>query len=91
MNHKLHPFAYLRIPQALCKLTINYSIIMCDASVREHSVSILNSAQWGKRLGGHKISFTEAFRGGMEEKKKVASVLFRSKRVDIKLILDYCR
>ena len=57
----------------------------------EHSVSILTSAQWGKRLGGHNISFTEAFRGGVEEKKKVASTLFRSKHVDMGLILEYCR
>lgn len=57
----------------------------------EHSVSILTSAQWGKRLGRHKISFTEAFRGGVEEKKKVASMLFRSKHVDMGLILEYCR
>ena len=64
---------------------------MREPSVMEHSVSILTSAQWGKRLGGHKISFTEAFRGGVEEKKKVASTLFRSKRVDMGLILDYCR
>ena len=64
---------------------------MCEPSVREHSVAILASAQWGKRLGGHKISFTEAFRGGIEEKKKVASKLFRSQHVEIELILDYCR
>jgi hypothetical protein len=57
----------------------------------EHSVSILTSAQWGKRLGGYKISFTEAFRGGVEEKKKVVSMLFRSKHVEMGLILEYCR
>lgn len=80
-----------KILQALCKLTINYSIVTHEPSVMEHSVSILNSAQWGKRLGGQKISFTEAFRGGLEEKKKVASTLFRSKHVEMELILDYCR
>ena len=57
----------------------------------EHSVAILNSAQWGKKLGRYKISFTEAFRGGLEEKKKVASTLFRNKEVDMELIKEYCR
>ena len=51
----------------------------------------MTSAQWGKKLGKYKISFTEAFRGGVEEKKKVASTLFRNKEVELELILDYCR
>ena len=82
---------YSVFPQALCKLTIDYSILVQEPTIKEHSVAILTSAQWGKRLGGHKISFTEAFRGGMEEKKKVASTLFRNKHVETELILDYCR
>ena len=57
----------------------------------EHSMAFLNSAQWGKKLGCYKISFTEAFRGGLEEKKKVVSTLFRNKEVDLGLILDYCK
>ena len=54
-------------------------------------MAFLNSAQWGKKLGRYKISFTEAFRGGLEEKKKVVSTLFRNKEVDLGLILDYCK
>ena len=90
-HYNLMLLLYLFHWQALCSLTINYSIVMHEPSVMEHSVSILTSAQWGKRLGGHKISFTEAFRGGMEERKKVASILFRSKHVKMELILEYCR
>ena len=59
--------------------------------MKEHSEAFLTSAQWGKKLGKYKISFTEAFRGGMEEKKKVASTLFRNKDVELEIILDYCR
>ena len=82
---------YSSLLQALCKLTIDYSILVDEPSVKEHSIAILTSAQWGKKLGRHKISFTEAFRGGLEEKKKVASTLFRNKHVQMELILDYCR
>ena len=80
-----------QILQSLCKLTIDYSLMVGEPSVKEHSVAILTSAQWGKKLGRHKISFTEAFRGGVDEKKKVASTLFRNKQVEMELILDYCR
>ena len=80
-----------QILQSLCKLTIDYSLMVGEPSVKEHSVAILTSAQWGKKLGRHNISFTEAFRGGVDEKKKVASTLFRNKQVEMELILDYCR
>ena len=80
-----------QIPQALCKLTIDYSLLVHEPSVKEQSEAFLVSAQWGKKLGRHKVSFTEAFRGGMEEKKKVASNLFRNKDIELELIVDYCR
>ena len=37
------------------------------------------------------VSFTEAFRGGPEEKKNFVSVLLRNKAIELDLILKYCR
>ena len=59
--------------------------------LKELSSVMLKSAEWGKRLSKYKVSFTEAFRGGIEEKKKVAAILFRNKHIEIDLILEYCR
>ncbi len=76
--------------QALCRLSIDYSVITRQPGVKERSESILRSAGWGKRLGGHKVSYSEAFRGGMEERRKVASMLLRVREVPMETVLQYC-
>ena len=77
--------------QSLCNLAINYGHISGQSQLSDLAMSIRSSAEWGKRLSRVKVSFTEAFRGGMEEKKAVAEVLFRNKMVDIDTVQQYCR
>lgn len=58
--------------------------------LRKKSAAILRSAEWGKRLGSYKVSYTEAFRGGLEERRKVASALFRVRELDMDTVVQYC-
>jgi len=76
---------------ALCNLAIDYGHLTGQSSVIGLSSSILSSAEWGKKLGRYKISFTEAFRGGLEEKKKVIFQLFGNTEVDFQLLSQYCQ
>lgn len=57
----------------------------------ERSAAILRSAEWGKRLGLYKVSYTKAFRGGLEERKVVANELFGVKELDMETVIQYCR
>lgn len=61
-----------------------------QSSLKEQSLNIRSSAEWGKRLSLVKLSYTEAFRGGLEEKKQVSTALFNNKLVDVETILQYC-
>ncbi len=70
---------------------MDYSCITGQTNLSKNAGSIRNSAEWGKRLSKLKISFTEAFRGGYEERKKVVDSLFRNELVDIDTILQYTR
>ena len=81
-----HPYT-----QALCNLAINYGHISGQSQLSDQAISIRSSAEWGKRLSIVKVSFTEAFRGGLEEKKRVAEALYRNRKVDIDTVLQYCR
>lgn len=54
-------------------------------------MAILKSAEWGKRLGQHKVAYTEAFRGGLEERRKVAGALLRCREMDLDTVVKYCR
>ena len=76
--------------QSLCDLAVDYSHLTRQSSLKEQTLNIRASANWGKRLSTVKISYTEAFRGGQEEKKQVATALFKNKMVDVETILQYC-
>ena len=76
---------------ALCKLCLDYSLITRAGAVRQEAATILKSAEWGKRLGQHKVAYTEAFRGGLEERRKVVGALLRCKELDLETIVKYCR
>lgn len=43
-------------------------------------------------LSFFQISFTQAFRGGMEEKKNILSEqFFRNTEIDLTLLMEYCQ
>ena len=88
----LHPphLYSIHTSQALCKLCLDYGHIMKQPALVERSKAILRSAEWGKRLGQHGVLYTKAFRGGMEEKKKVADALLRNREVELSTVLEYC-
>lgn len=77
--------------QSLCDLAVDYCRIAQQPALKDLSLSIRDSAEWGKKLSKVKISYTEAFRGGQEDKKRVATALFKSKEVDVETILQYCK
>ncbi len=81
-------FAYT-YTQSLCNLALDYGRMTNQTQLSELAGSIRSSAEWGKRLSKIKISFTEAFRGGNEEKMKVTTTLFGSNLADIETVLQY--
>ncbi|XP_064403489.1 kinetochore-associated protein 1-like isoform X2 [Halichondria panicea] len=74
---------------SLCNLALDYGCITNQTQLSKQAGTIRSSAEWGKRLSKVKISFTEAFRGGNEEKMKVTTTLFRSNLADIETVLQY--
>eukprot|EP00731_Ephydatia_muelleri_P027679 Em0019g552a len=75
---------------SLCQLAINYGKLTRQPGLVETSSSFLCSAQWGKTLGKLGISFTEAFRGTLLDKKKVIPSLLRNCKADQVTIQQYC-
>ena len=63
---------------------------MDEGAIRDKSLAVLRSAEWGKKLSIYKVSYTRAFRGGMKERKKVGAALLRNKDIDLKSVIQYC-
>lgn len=63
---------------------------MAQPVLMERAATILRSAEWGKRLGKFNVPYTEAFRGGLEERKKVGGALLRVRELDLDTVIQYC-
>ena len=65
-------------------------MILAQPVLVERVVTILRSAEWGKRLGKFNVPYTKAFRGGLEECKKVGGALLRVRELDLETVIQYC-
>ncbi|KAK7496856.1 hypothetical protein BaRGS_00011836, partial [Batillaria attramentaria] len=75
---------------ALASVGVALGHLLKETSLIATCQELETSATWGVRLGKLKISFKEAFQGGVSAKHDVIAALARSELSDITMVRDFC-
>jgi hypothetical protein len=76
---------------SLCLLTIHYCQLVSLPQIRSAALALLTGAVWGKVLRFYQVSFSDALRGGPQEKRRVLPQILCVKTIPPAIVLAYCR